>query len=67
MVATVFGYEPAYWSDEFAEYVIEPGYARPTKAEAEQQLRDDQEIALQLRQSEREYATGMAYACGYRD
>jgi hypothetical protein len=67
IVATVNGYEPAYWNEEFQEYCIEPGYASPTMAEAVQRLQDDLEVQRQNEAASLDYNRGMAFACGYRD
>ena len=48
IISTIYGYEPAFWNEEFQEYVIEPGYASTTREEAEQRLADDLEVARQF-------------------
>jgi len=71
IVKTEYGYEPEYWFDGTptipAGWYVEPGFARPTRAEAEAQL--NREIAnwAAVETAAKEYLAGLDYACGIRD
>lgn len=65
VVKTDQGWEPAFlWK---GEWMIEPGFARPTRAEAVAQLKRDLEQSARIDAQQREYARGYDYACGYVD
>lgn len=80
VIKTELGWEPAFWqeaSEGFNEhgvyvafpagFVIEPGFAKPTKAEAQAALDRDNEESARIDAGQRHYQSGYDYACGYRD
>ena len=67
VVETVFGWEPAFWDEESQNYAIEPGFALPTKQEAEQVLQHDLEQASLIDAQQRRYSSQLDYACGILD
>jgi hypothetical protein len=67
IIKTSKGFEPAFWSAEFREYVIEPGLACSTRKQAKHELDVARRKSEEIAASEAEYQAQYAYACGYRD
>ena len=67
VIETENGWEPAFWDENLREYVIEPGFALPTRAEAQASLDRDIAQSDAIDAQQRIYESQMAYACGYRD
>lgn len=67
IVQTEAGFEPAFWSHEFACYCVEPGFALTTREEAQSRLDNDVEALRASNTATRTYAGAMAHACGYHD
>ena len=67
VIKTEYGWEPAYWSEHFKEFVIEPGFAQPTRALAQAALDADLQSSLQIDADQRAYQAGVDHACGYHD
>ena len=62
VIKTEFGWEPAFDTGNGEGYVIEDGFAKPTRAEAQAAL----DASLEC-ESESRYAAQYAHACGYID
>ena len=67
VIKTAEGWEPAFWDEQTKEWYIEPGFALPTKCEAEQALKADAEQCARIDAADQLYASQYDYACGYRD
>jgi hypothetical protein len=67
VVKTENGWEPAFWQEHFGEYVVEPGFAKRTKREAEAALAADLAISAACVAAERLYQGQYAYAAGYHN
>lgn len=65
VIKTENGWEPAFLYD--GGWEIEPGFALPTKREAEAALRRDIEQCAIIDAQQCAYSSGIDYACGYRD
>ena len=67
VIKTALGWEPAYWSAELDQYIIEPGFALPTKNAAIEALRQCDEECRQLDTDAARERAKYDYACGYRE
>lgn len=67
VIKTEYGWEPAFYWDDTREWVIEPGFAKATRAEAQAALDKDNEESRRIDAGQRHYQSGYDYACGYRD
>ena len=67
VVKTELGWEPAFCWPDTKEWVVEPGFAKPTRQQAQEALNRDNEQAARINASERAYSSQYAYACGYYD
>ena len=79
VVKTENGWEPAFWWNAHtifpngietkvpAGYQVEPGFAKPTKAEAQAKLDADLRQCAYIDATSRQYQSQYASACGYHD
>jgi hypothetical protein len=71
IIKTDLGYEPAFSHRDalgnYGEYEIEPGFANPTRREAQAALDADLRADQRVSAADRIYQSGFASACGYHD
>jgi hypothetical protein len=67
IVKTEFGFEPAFWNEDSGSYVVEPGFAKSTRDEAQEALNRDLQSCRDSDFQSRIYEAQIAYACGERD
>ncbi len=67
IVKTELGFEPCFSFDDGKTWGIEPGFAKPTRAEAQAVLDADIALSHAWESESRNYRIGYDHACGYQD